>query len=270
MIEIIFPTIPRWHCIDLMLKNIQAAHKPDDIQVLAVVSGDDEYAQYVEDGFKKIFDRVRIVRNDDVYIEHDKLRERQYESQQPDLDVSVKKLLKVYQTYTLAVQNADKKADYYWIMEDDTLFPLDTYDRYMQVMDFMGGDIVTGISYYWHTGDTGKRNFWKVHWKKTDKTYDVKLTNMEDCDDGIVKLGASGLGNVICKREALLTWTPKTFLSIKSGADISFFINALERNYPAYGLCNLSLPHITRHQKGAIEIKGKIEESLIPLINGKG
>lgn len=276
MTEILFPCIERWHCIDLVLKNLQMAVKPKDIQILCIVSGSKEYRDYLDKRLNEIFTKVRIIVNQDTFVEHDKLRSIQYENAYaPDLEISVIKMKKVYETYTLITQHMDRSADLYWFIEDDTLFPLDTFTRYTQIMEALKGDIVTGISYYWHTLDNMKRNFWKVEYKKvfgnndTSKEMTIHLENIKDCNDGVVRLGASGLGNVLAKQRAVMSWIPKNYMHINSGADISFFVSAMERNYKAYGICNLYLPHITKYDGGDIEIRGRIDKNLIPIIGGK-
>jgi hypothetical protein len=265
--EILFPTIERWHCIDLVLENMRLAEKPDDIQVLAVVSGSEKYRKYVEGRLKSIFNKVRIVKNYDTPIEHSELRKIHYENfYDPDPKISVKKLLKVFHTYSLIKKNIDKTADYYWFIEDDTLFPLDVYKRYMAIMDGLRADIVSGQSYYWHTLDRQKRNFWKIS-NSDDKNKPIKLDEMGICDEGIIKLGATGLGNVLCKKEAVTTWNPESYLYLRSGADISFFYNAQNRDLKAYGIWEVFLPHITKYQNGDIEIRGRIDKSIIQLVN---
>jgi hypothetical protein len=258
----------------MVLDNLALADKPADTQVLAVVSGSDKYAAHLEKRLKEIFVKVRIVRNSDTFIDHDKLRSVQYENAYaPDPKISVIKLRKVYETYSLVVENADKNADYFWFVEDDTLFPLDVLKRYFATLDALEGDVVTGISYYWHTLDNIKRNFWKLNYKPvfgdgdTSGEYTVHLDNMKDCNDGVVRLGACGLGNVLAKRDSVLTWVPKSFLNINSGADISFFLNCTLKGYKAYGLCNVYLPHISIYSGGDIEIRGRIDTSIIPIVN---
>ena len=265
--EIIFPTIERWHCIDLVLENIRQAEKPDDIQVLIIASGSEKYKKYVEKKFKEIFKKVRVVRNKETGIEHDKLRKIQYENLwEPDLKISVEKMHKVYRTYQLAKDNIDKTADYFWFIEDDTLFPLRTYSHYRNLMDILQADIISGQSYYWHTLDKIKRNFWKL---LISKDNEVALKEFDGfiSDEGIVRLGATGLGNVLATNRAVKTWQPMSLINLKSGADISFFLNAQVRGFPAYGIYNIYLPHITKYQNGDIEIRGRIDKSIIPLVN---
>ena len=266
-LEILFPTIERWHCVDLVLENMRLAEKPENTQILCVLSGSDKYAKYVEKKLKEIFKKVRMVRNKDTFIEHDQLRKKQYENIWcPDPKISFEKLLKVTHTYQLIKENVDKSADYYWFIEDDTLFPLNTFYNYLDMMRVLQADIVSGQSYYWHTLDKQKRNFWQIE-NISNKKEPIKLKEMGFCDEGVVRLGATGLGNVLCKSEAVKTWSPKTFLYLQSGADISFFYNAEKRGLKAYGVWNIYLPHITKYQNNDIEIRGRIDKSIIPLVN---
>ena len=51
-IQMIFLTIPRWHCIDLVLKNIELAAKTGvELSLVLVVSGGDTYFKYVTQRF---------------------------------------------------------------------------------------------------------------------------------------------------------------------------------------------------------------------------
>jgi hypothetical protein len=270
MIEIIFPTIPRWHCIDLILENLRLAEKPEDIQILCIASGDKKYTEYIETKLKKIFKKVRIVLTNNSFIEHDQLRG--INNDMASGKIYSDKLQNVYKTYQIAVDNIDKSADYFWFIEDDTLFPLNTYSRYMGELERLKGDIITGISYYWDTTNKITTNFWKVDFVKTfgendtsnEKTILLTLINEKK---GVVKIGASGLGNVIAKKDIVLSWQPRKYLSLHSGADISFFINAIHKGFKAYGMCELYLPHITKYSNNDIEIRGRIDKSLIKLLN---
>jgi len=253
-VELIYPTIARWHCVDLMLKNLEKAEKPKNIQVLAIVASDDKFANYLEKGLKKIFKKVRVVRNDQKPVEHDELRGRIEGKKLWASDINLRKIQNVKETYELAMKHIDKTADYYWFIEDDTLFPLNTYSRMIKAMDLLEADVVSGISYYWHTDKKDPRNFWQFV-KAVDEGIGNKGVKADDKapsfqtmppqDGGIAKLGATGLGNVIAKREVVKRWIPTEYPSIKSGADISFFWQCMQNGYSAYGIWDLFLPHIT-------------------------
>ena len=265
--EIIFLTIERWHCIDLVLDNIALANKPKDIQVLCVISGSDKYFNHIKNAMMELFgDRARFVRNEEEGIEHDKLREDRLKNK--GYPMGKEKADKIYRAYSLVKDNLDKTADYYWFIEDDTLFPLDVYDRYTKLMDALNADVITGISYYWHFPVRTTRNFWRIKENKTfpegDSSSESRLVlePMEHQDKGIAKLGGSGLGNVLAKRDAVLSWQPKSFKHLRSGADISFYYNAMKNGFDAYGDWSISLPHITKHIGGGVEIFGKVDREL--------
>jgi len=212
MIEILLPMIERWHCVDWVLKNIELAEKPEDIQILCVITASDKYVEYVKKKLDKIFDKVRIIRKDDFAIEHDELRRRYYSVKtncNPD-KIREEKLRSVYRTYQKIVDNVDTEADYYWFIEDDTLFPLDIYSKYMNLIRKLRADIITGVSYYWHTKENRCRNFWNLEVTRTfgekDTSNEVALnvTPIQAQTVGIIRLGATGLGNVISKKEAVL------------------------------------------------------------------
>lgn len=275
--EIIFPTIERWHCVDLILRNLEEAERPDPLQILTCISGGQEYAAYVTKRLKDIVgaENLRVIRKQSGY-DHDALREEYYdlpENQRPmKRDIRTKKLEEVYDTYQRIVDQADPNVDYYWFIEDDTLFPLDVLSRYKRLMEAKNADIVTGISYYWHTGMNHERNFWhlaisEVFPGEESSETTFSLAKMNNQESGIVKLGATGLGNVLCKREAVEKWKPKMYTDIGSGADISFFLCAKKHNLSAYGAWGIYLPHITKYANGDIEVRGRIDKSLIPIIN---
>jgi len=267
--QIIFINIPRPHCIDLVLENIKQASKPENLSCLCICAGPDDYKSTLQSKLTGIFSQLQFIDNKDGWIDHDKIRE-----DITALNVQVDKMMNVYKAYDLAMQNLDATADYYWFIEDDTLFPLHTFTRYMEVMQEKDCDIVSGQSYYWHTLQNYKRNFWGL---KEDKIYD----DHDECDDttvqivdsypemdkGIVKLGATGLGNVIAKGEVVRGWKPMDYIKIQNGADIAFFYYAMKKGYKAYGVYDISLPHITIYPDGGIEIRGKIDENIIKLVN---
>ncbi len=265
-VEIIFPTIERWHCIDLILRNLKLAEKPEDIQVLSIISGSDKYADYVTEGLKSIFKKVRIVRKNEEGIEHNEIRQDWGKNNRL-------KLQQVYTTYELAIKNVDRTADFYWFIEDDTLFPLNIFGKFKTLLDVLDGDIITGISYYW-PGDKIARNFWNIKvdrvFPKGDSCNETTFTLLKNDlikqEKGVVQLGASGLGNVLAKRKTVLTWSPKSYANIGSGADISFYYNAKLKGYTVYGVWNIFLPHITIFHDGSIEIRGRIDKSLFPVV----
>lgn len=263
-VQIILPMIERWHCIDLMLANLRLANRPQDCSVLCVLTSGDEYFNYIKPKLEEIFENVQFVRKEGVGVEHSELRTRYYESNVPHdgEDIRMTKLKAVYDTYQKVVENIDRSVDYYWFIEDDTLFQIDIFDRYMQYMETLDADIVSGVSYYWHTESNHCRNFWSIK----PKGDTIELTPIPHQNHGVVYLGATGLGNVLAKKKAVTTWSPETYAEIGSGADISFFYNAMRKGLMAYGIWDIFLPHITKHTNGDIEIRGRIDRSLRELI----
>jgi hypothetical protein len=173
----------------------------------------------------------------------------------------------VYDTYSRLVQAANRDADLFWFIEDDTLFPLDVFKRYSELMGALRADIVTGVSYYWHTLERHSRNFWALEVKKgADGAKELQLDPIGPQAHGAVLLGATGLGNVLAKREPVLSWSPESYVNIGSGADISFFYNAMRKGFRAYGVWDIFLPHITKHQNGDVELRGRLDASLLPLL----
>jgi len=271
-VEILFPTIERWHCIDLILKNMELANKPKNTQILCVCAGSDKYKNYVKRNLEKIFKKVNFIENPDEGIEHDKLRSVSKGEKDWTNEINIKKIENVYKTYSLAKENIDKDVDYYWFIEDDTLFPLDIFNRYFNLLKGLKADIITGVSYYWHEFGVSPRNFWNLEVTKVfgeddnSSEFTFNITPMNKQDEGVVKLGASGLGNVLAKKEVILEWQPQEHTNIGSGADISFFYNAYLKGFIAYGVWDIYLPHITKYENGDIAILGRIDKSLIPLL----
>lgn len=273
MIEVLLPMIERRHCNNLVLRNIEKAEKPKDCQALAVVSASEEYTKFIQKRLEQIFSKVRVINSNCNWIEHDEIR--------PELDNGVNwsnsgknqdKMAKVCNTYKLLKENADRNADYYWNIEDDNLFPLDTFPRYMNLMQGLKADIITGVSYSWYEAKLAT-NFWTIKLKNVFGENDSSKEKMYSADyfpyldSGIVRLGACGLVNVLMKKEALLSWTPTKMLGLGSAADVSFFINAQEKGLKAFGVWDISFPHITVINDEYYQIMGKIDESIMELIN---
>ncbi len=259
MIEIIFPCIERRHCIDIVLKNMERAYKPEDTQILSIISGSDEYIEYVRERLNKIFKKVRIFKNWVHGIEHDEIRK--------DPKVTATKTSNVFDVYRIALSNVDHSAEYYWIIEDDTLFPLNVLRTYQNVMAGFDADAVSGISYYWH--DEMKRNFWNLNATSvfpdddTCKEVTLSLSDMKPKEHGVVRLGATGFGNVLIKRGAFLGWEPQ--YKRMCGADIDYFAYLEMNGFKAYGIWDVYLPHITKYENGDMAILGRLDKSLIPL-----
>ena len=261
MIEVIFITMERWHCIDLVLRNMELAKKPKDTQILTVISGSNEYFNYVNGRLEKIFYKVKVVRNYETGVEHDEIRKEK--------EANEKKTNNIFNAYRLALSNRDHSADYYWIIEDDTLFPLDILNRYQAIMAGFYADIVSGVSYYWHKEML--RNFWNIEVTKifpddTCQEISCNISSMKQQNKGIIELGATGLGNVLIRSRAFKGWEPQ-YRIIEHGADIDFFAYAKINGFRAYGIWDIYLPHITKYENGDIAILGRLDKSLIQVIN---
>ena len=269
--QIVFINIPRKHCIDLILENIKQAEKPEDLSILCICAGPEEYRDFLLNKLLEQFpvEKITFINNPDGWIDHDKIRKNIHEFQ-----IQVDKMLKVYDAYQLAIDNLDPTADFYWFIEDDTMFPLHTYNRYLEIMKEKDCDIVSGQSYYWHTMGQIKRNFWGLKEDRIFEEYDecgdttvVIDDTYPERDDGVVKLGATGLGNVLAKGGVVRGWQPKDWLHIQNGADIAFFYYAEKKGFKAYGDYGIQLPHITIYPNKSIEIRGPIHESIWPILN---
>lgn len=265
--EIIFPCIERWHCIDLLIKNIREATKPKNTQILIVASARNKFISYLQKNFEEIFDKVRIVKTNNSFVDHDKLRKHIRTKDDWYKKINRQKLKNVFNTYQCVVDNISN-AEQFWFIEDDTLFPLDVYKTYTKTMRKFTASIVTGVSYYWHTFNRDRRNFWNLEFTPvfghddSSKEYRFNLTEMKPQEKGFVELGATGLGNVLTERKPVTTWIPKSYPEISSGADISFFENAIKRGFKAIGIWDTYLPHITKFENGDVGILGRIDKKL--------
>jgi len=278
-VQFLFLTIERWHCIDMVLENIRLAEKPEGMNCLCVATGSDKYVDHVSKKLGEMFKEVKIVRNNDTFIEHSQIR---YSAENPLVNLEAKKAedakyKKVFDAYALMHENLDRTADYYWLVEDDTMFPLNTFRRYMCLLEGLNADVVSGISYYWHQHSPRPRNFWNIDElndeigkKESNNGTRMRLLPMEDKESGVVRLGATGFGNMLAKAKPFLEWTPKELENQGRGtygADIEFFYNCMLKGYKCFGAWDIYLPHITKFENGDIAILGRIDRSLIQIIN---
>lgn len=273
-VQIILPIIERWYCVDLLLSNLKEAVKPKDCSVLSICTSGDAFYEHLKNGLDSIFGKknVEIIRKQGSFVEHSQLRKNYYEASIPvsGEDIRLTKLRAVFSTYDIAVEAVDRTVDYFWFIEDDTLFQLDIFDRYVDYMNVLRADIVTGVSYYWHTDKNHSRNFWDLKVERNKEGFNqIELRPINCEDSGVIRLGATGLGNVLATREAVLSWKPESYVDMGSGADISFFYNAMVKGFRAFGIWDIYLPHITNHQGGDIEIRGRIDKSLLHLLGVK-
>lgn len=263
-LEILFPTIERWHCIDLVLKCFELAEKPRDTQILAVIQSGDEYKEYVEKGLKKIFDKVRIVHRKEKYLDHDTLRISKRKTGSWTQKENYKKTLQVEKTYKQLVKHADKSVDCYWVAEDDTLFPLNFFTKAHKLMDALDADAVAGVSYRWRSNPPKNTNFCDIN---LDEEGVTSFEVLDKKESGVVRLGMTGLSGMLAKKDCILSWKPTSIKCINSGADVSFSLNMEGKRF--FGCWDLSLPHITKYENGDIQILGRIDKSLLPLFNKK-
>jgi len=162
---------------------------------------------------------------------------------------------------------ADKDVDYYWIIEDDTLFPPDTFYRYLQFMKALKADVVSGLSYSYGINFYNWRNLWKIKFKKTfgendsadEKTVDIKRIKPKN---EVIRLGATGLGNVLLKKKVIKGWRPTLPSDKGLGSDIDFFCYCKQRGYKAYAIKSINLPHFHKLKNGDIRLLGTIDKQL--------
>ena len=272
--QILFPTIERWHCIDLILRNLELAYKPKNTSILCAITAGDKYANYVKDRLNKLFKEVTVFRMDKGYgagMDHNRIRYHNDERDNETRKIELARCHAILGTYMMLTKNMDKNADYTWFIEDDTLFPLDVYTRYMNILNALDGDVVAGVSYHWHQFATVPHNFWKINVLKTPTGQAlVKLESMQQKEEGVIKLGAAGLGNTLAKTEVVADWGRhiKEYAEITDmGADISFFHHLEKTNKKAFGVWSVHLPQVSIHEDGNIQFYGKIDKSLIPMLN---
>ena len=278
-IQILMPCIERWYCVDLMLRNFKLMEKPDGFHFsfLAAITNGGKYGDYLTKGLKKIFHQVEsfeIINNN--VLQHDDIRKGKINPQ-----LSRKKALDVYHAYDELMKRLDPTADYYLIVEDDTLFPLNSIPRYLSLMEPLNASVLSGISFTWEpvSNHGNYMNFWEFGGRRDEiggkeQTGElprnlIEIINMPYQKAGIAKLGAAGLGNVFIKGEVLRGWKPMDYIKLLGGADHAFFYYCEQNNYNAYGLWDHYLPHITKHENGDIEILGRIDNSLIKMLGGR-
>lgn len=273
-VEVLLPTIERWHCIDLVLNCLGAAEKPDDYQILAVVQAGDKFKQHVEQRLKEINPRTRVIQRTEEGFDHDALKKGYNETGNwVSSQAQNNKIREVHLTYAALQKHADPTADYYWIMEDDTLFPLDFYIRALAAMKALRSDAVAGVSYRWRTRPPENTNFCRINreWVSGDKNNlpieKVSFPRFPVQPSGVVKLGMTGLSGLVCKKECVQTWRPQHIPEFNSGADVSFSLNMEKNGFKFHGCWDLTLPHIIKSKTdNGFEILGKIDESLIPVL----
>jgi len=271
MTELIFPTIERWHSIDYVLKNIELSEKPKDLQALVVFSG---CSKKYQDKVRKFFENLcpsRFIVNDAQTIDHYDLREKMAIG---DMELNKIKTNLIFDTYQIIRDNCDKSVDYYWIIEDDNLFPLNAYTRYQSILEMFGADIAAGISYYWHKDSNYHHNIFKIVKKnqpnigKDDSVDEWPYieTLEEHRESGIVPVDGTGFCNVLIKKDAWLSFQPQELKTTKTGVDLAFFTYAKEHGFKAFADWSMSLPHITKHKNGEIEIIGRLKPDMLEIL----
>ena len=269
-IQMILITIPRYHSIGMVIENIKRAEKPQNMELLVIASGDDKYIEYLEGQLKGL--DYKLIRNKDKSVDHDRIR-REMDS---DPRVNDDKRYYAFRAYELAQKHCNPDADYYWFAEDDNLFPLDTYPRYMKALKNQNAEMVSGLSWHWFDNHFEGHNFWRLTLTQTfppafpAKEVSMRVEQLPQKDWGTEPIGAVGTCNMICKGDIFRGYdVMKGWATYNTGVDLALCIYAYEQNKKLLGIWDLELPHISKLEDGGIKIYGKIDKSLIPLLGGK-
>lgn len=274
-VQIIFPTIVRWHCVDLVIENIKLAVKPRNVSMLIVCPNDEEYIDHLKKKLKEIGIKYEIVINPEEGIEHDIIRPEITSEEFSRTQISysnIRKTDNIFRTYKLAIEHCDKTADYYWIIEDDNLFPLDSYTRLKDAMRKKRASISSGLSWHWHSNEE-IHNFWQLTLKNSipflEAETKMSIELIPKREKGIDRIGATGFCNMLTEGELFRNWKPiKTQNNWGSGADICYCAWAYINGKTIAGIWDLELPHITKYDDGKIRVIGKIDQTLFPLFGG--
>ena len=269
-VEIIYPTIERPEVLSVMLKCLKACEKPKDIRILAIVQASKGYKDRVEDGLRKIFENVRVVHLDEQGIDHIELGKafKGNEEGWKENQKQIEKLEKLYRTYQNAVDNASRDVDYFWLMQDDQPFPPDTYPHFRKMIADTGGDIAAGVSFSWRNEEGMNHNFWEIEEGQTPDEENLAFPRIRlpIQEKGIIRIGATGLSNLLCKKDCFLNWKPVYDPKKNWGGDVSFFVNAWKQGYKAFGDWGHPIPHMTKNEEGEIRVLGRIKKNLVPIM----
>lgn len=266
-VEIIFSSIRRPDALSAMLRCFKACKKPKDVQILAVIQAGKDYKDKVERELRKIFKKTRVIHLDEEGIDHTKLRKSSSGDTWKEDKLQIEKLRRMYRTYQDVVKYADKDADYYWMVQDDQPFPPNTYPHYRKMMKDAKADIVSGVSFSWRIQRGVNHNFWEI--KSKGSGYEFPAKKVPKGTSSIVRIGATGLGNLLCKKKCVQNWKPAYDPKLNWGNDVNFFVNAQKKGYVTYGDWGHPIPHITNMPDGSVQVLGRIKKSLVPLIFGK-
>lgn len=267
-IQLCLVTIGRKHSLPLVLKCIKNCEKIGEIEYFAFNAGaKKEIREWLEkEGFK-------VIDVEQEPIEHNQLWET-FPDETRDLerainfreDLSNKKKKNIFETYRVIKANILDDTDFVWIIEDDQLIPPDTLPKMIEVFrQYPNAWVVAAVSYHWHEPTKRAfRNFWELKPIFEEK---MRLEPMPYKGQKIEKIGATGTGCILVKKEAIKNWEIEKY-EPQIGVDIDFFKYVAVQNKDAYGRWDLISPHMTIYEDGSVEIFGRISQNLYPIIFG--
>ncbi|MEM5854660.1 MAG: hypothetical protein QXG39_08620 [Candidatus Aenigmatarchaeota archaeon] len=267
-IQLCLITIGRKHSLSLVLRCIKKCEKIGEIEYFAFNAGaKKEIKEWLEkEGFK-------VIDVEQEPIEHNQIWET-LSGETRDLeriknfreDLNRKKIKNIFETYKIVKANILDDADFVWIIEDDQPFPPDALPKMIEVFKkYPNAWVVAGVSYYWHQPtQRAFRNFWELKPIFQEK---MRLEPIPYQGQTIDKIGATGTGCVLVKKEAIKSWEIEKY-EPQIGPDIDFFRHVAAQNKDAYGRWDLVIPHMTIYEDGSVELVGRIQKNLYPIIFG--
>lgn len=268
-IQLCLITIGRQHSLPLVLKCIKKCEKIGEIEYFAFNAGaKKEIREWLEK------EKFKVIDVEQETVEHNQLWETLPEETR-DLegvknsykeDLYRKKIKNIFETYKAVKANILDDADFVWIVEDDQPFPPDALPKMIEVFkEYSNAWAVAGISYYWHQPtQRAFRNFWELKPIFQEK---MRLEPMTYRGQKIDKIGATGTGCVLVKKEAISSWEIEKY-EPQMGVDIDFFRHIEARGKDAYGRWDLIVPHMIIYEDGSVEIFGRISQNLYSIIFG--
>lgn len=271
-IQLCLVTIGRKHSLPLVLRCIKKCEKIGEIEYFAFNAGaKKEIREWLEkEGFK-------VIDIEQEPIDHHQLHEvKEGETREHAKEIKLhqdlvkKKDQNVIETYKVIQKNILPDADYVWFIEDDQPFPPDTLPKYLEVFEkYPDAWVVAVVSYnYWHTVRRVWRNFWNIKIIEMDSKKLARMEEMEYKGQPIEKIGATGTGNLLVKREAVVDWAIGTHCENLGGVDIDFFSDLAKKGRSVYGRWDVISPHMTIYEDGSVELVGRIQKNLYPIIFG--
>lgn len=267
-IQLCLVTIGRKHSLPLVLRCIKKCEKIGEIEYFAFNAGaKKEIREWLE---KEDF---KVIDIEQEPIEHNQIWET-LSGETRDLervinfreDLQRKKIKNIFEVYRVLKENILDDVDFVWIIEDDQLFPPDALIKMMEVFEkYQNAWVATGVSYHWHEPTQRTfRNFWELKPVFEGK---IRLEPMPYKGEKIEKIGATGTGCILARKEAIKSWEVEKY-EPQIGADIDFFRFVAAQKKDAYGRWDLIIPHITIYEDGSVEIFGRISPNLYPIIFG--